>query len=531
MGKFMKTFMQWIRPKKQNREDIYRLLKGELPDIPRNIILYISNGANRVETSETVYRDLGGRHDICVLTQDKMRRRTQVKDVTFYCPDGAFTGFVLRRKHAGVWEWYTIEGAWHSLGADMPEMKLFRTGDELPVGNEKLPKTYILEARWSAGDGAYAGCGYPMFQNRLMAHALGGLDGKTYHNTLRAFDAAREQNYQYFELDIAMTTDKRLVLCHGWTEAQCRTIGMEYTQDLEQATYDRIMAKTVHGNSLMDAKTFYRIAKQYPQYRFQIDFHSVNGKEMKTRIELFLEDMNRDPEVLDRVLIQSYSRSMFEGMAKLYPFKYHQYLVGKNIDQVDDIINYALDHGICALALRMNLAKPALVNKIKKAGLYTLAYTVNHDLDVAAKLLQSGVDTLCTDFITPAMLEQPADSFGRYPFYVYYHAGTPDAESDYPDAKRLKSGIYEYKDMEIWENDGKRSLSKCRYRVEGKQFAGWTFRVKVENIMFWYGTDHMYHCKGDSNKEVELLVLSDEQQLPILTVKKNMRIVMVATWK
>jgi hypothetical protein len=55
--------------------------------------------------------------------------------------------------------------------------------------------------------------------------------------------------------------------------------------------------------------------------------------------------------------------------------------------------------------------------------------------------------------------------------------------------------------------------------------------VKVEDTVFWYGTDHMYHSKGDSSREVTFETLRDEQKLPILTVKKNMRLVMVATWK
>jgi glycerophosphoryl diester phosphodiesterase len=527
----MKSWIKRIFPQKNSREEVYRLLKGEMPEIPKNAVLYIGNGAERVETACTVYRDLGGRHDISVLTFYKMRHKAYVEDVTFFNPDTSFQGYVLRRKHAGTWEWYGVDGAWHTLRADMPEMQLFHAGDEIPVASEKLPRTYILEARWVSKDGTYAGCGYQMFKNSLMAHALGGMDGKTYHNTMCAFEAARKQDYQYFEVDLAMTSDRRLVLCHGWSEAQCKVTGMEYSKELENATYDQVMAKTVHGNSLTDAKDFYEIVKKYPQYRFEIDFHSINEKEMKSRVELFVKDMKEDREVLDRVLIQSYSRSMYEGATKLYPFKYHQYLVGKHIDKVDGIIDYALDNGICALALRMNLAKPALVQKIKRAGLYTLAYTVNRDLDVAHKLLESGVDTLCTDFITPAMLAERGHSFGQYPFYVYYHSGSTKAKSSYPGAERLESGNYEYRDMEIWENDGKRSLKKCQFQVEGKQFAGWNLRVKVEDTVFWYGTDHMYHSKGDSSKEVTFETLSDEQKLPILTVKKHMRLVMVATWK
>lgn len=527
----MKSWIRQIFSKKLKKEEIYRLLEGNAPQNAQSAVLYIGNGADRVKTPEQVYDHLGGRHDICVATFFESGGRTDVKDVVFSNPDGSLQGYVLRRKRSEVWEWYGCDEAWHTLSADMPGMKLFQTGDALPGADEETPETYILEARWLAEDGAYAGCGYPMFKNKLMAHAFGGLDGKTYHNTLRAFDNARKQNYRYYEVDISMTMDKRLVLCHGWSKSNCKTTGMEYSEDLEHAAYDRIMAKTVHGNPLMDAKDFYKLMKKYPHYRFEVDFHNKTGEDMRERIRLLLEDFKKDPKVMDRLLIQSYNKDMYEGIGQQYPFKYHQYLVGKNIDRLDEFINYALDHGICALALRMNHAKPALVQKIKNAGLFTLAYTVNSDLDIASRLLKTGVDTLCTDFITPAMLEKPVDSLGRYPFYVYYHAGNPEAESGYPDAVRLKSGCFEYQDKEIWENDGKSPLKKCRYKVEGKQFAGWNLRVNIENTLFWYGKDHLYHCKNDSNRPVEHEVFCDEQQLPVLTVKKGMHLVMEATWK
>ena len=63
---------------------------------------------------------------------------------------------------------------------------------------------------------------------------------------------------------------------------------------------------------------------------------------------------------------------MFEDIHKVYPFVHYQYLVGKNIHDLDSVITYCLDHGICVLALRMNLAKPEYVRKIRNAGLYVM---------------------------------------------------------------------------------------------------------------------------------------------------------------
>jgi hypothetical protein len=284
----------------------------------------------------------------------------------------------------------------------------------------------------------------------------------------------------------------------------------------------------------MDAREFYAWMKAHPGYLFEIDLHHITGKKVQDIIKALLDDFHypEDEEILDRLLIQVYSRQMFEDIDAVHHFKYYQYLVGKNIHDLDAIINYSLDKGICVLALRTNLAKPELVKKIRDAGLYVMCYTVNKDLAVAQKLLDSGVNTLCTDFITYKMLEENKERMGQHPFYVYYNSGSTEAVGD-DDAQQLPSGNFEYKDQTLWENDGATRLRKCRFSVEGKRFVGWNMRVQIDGKQLWYCEDHMYHGKGDFEEGTTVVphLFADEEILPKWTVKRGIKLVMVAVWK
>jgi len=51
---------------------------------------------------------------------------------------------------------------------------------------------------------------------RLVAHAGGGLIGRTYTNSLEALEANYAKGHRYFELDFSWTADGRLVLIHDW---------------------------------------------------------------------------------------------------------------------------------------------------------------------------------------------------------------------------------------------------------------------------------------------------------------------------
>jgi glycerophosphoryl diester phosphodiesterase len=536
----------WRKKEKTFSEPVEKdeLLTGKKSKNRRTVLVYTGNGAssqnyetvfkkNRLEGK--VYKQLGGAYNFAAAQYVTDEKSAIIRN-GFTHDSATFVGFVARKKQDNVWKWLCVDGKWHEAAKEMPDKRIFYEGEQLKFLNSLTNYTIILDAQWKNKNGDWVNCGYQMFSNQLMAHALGGYNGKAYNNTMPALKNAVKNGYKYFEVDFSYTSDERLVLCHGWDEIDCKKMGIDYYPEIKNITYDEAMKLIVHGNKIMDVRQFYQFVKANPPYTFEIDLHGFTGIEIQKRVLSLVEDFQHDEEALDRLLIQASSRKMFEDIDSVYHFKHCQYLFGNNVHKLDNNITYALDHGICVLALRVNLAKPEYVKKIRNAGLYVMCYTVDSDVQVAKKLLDSGVNTLCTNFVTEKMLQENEEKFGKHPFYIYYNSGNKDVICNYTEKEgsiiqELLNGNIEYKDREVWENNGKRALRKCQFKNKKKNFIGWHLRVKVDGKRYWYCKDYLYHTSGDFKQGTEPYLFSDEEVIPIWTVKKNMIMVMVAVWK
>lgn len=453
----------------------------------------------------------------------------------FVRDDADCIGFYARRRTPVVWEWYCTDGSWHRTEADMPEKMLFPVGSSVKELYKDEDSIYFV-TQWEDKHGIRVNCGSDIFSNPLMGHAFGGMDDKTYHNTMAALEHGIETGYKDFEIDFSYTTDGRLVLSHGWSPSNCKCIGITYKPDFDNMTYERVMNMPIHGNPIMDARQFYERVKDEPDYRFEVDFHFVQ-EHRKEMVQELVKDFENDGQVLDRLLMQVYTQQMYQIIDGVYRFKNYSYLAGKYVYRLDEFLTFCLDKGICAIALRANLAKREYIDKIHNAGLYVMTYTVQRDADYAKHLLDSGIDTICTDFITEELLDE-AEGFGYFPFYVWYNSDRADVENHYSEDARdqfiqTKKGNLEYKDKTVWENDGSGTLRKCEFSVPGKHFVGWKLRVTLDGNTFWYCKDGLYHIKKDfdETKDVVPYIFADEAVIPVWKVKRNMKLVMIAVWE
>lgn len=149
------------------------------------------------------------------------------------------------------------------------------------------------------------------------------------------------------------------------------------------------------------------------------------------------------------------------------------YLIGRRTERLDSIITYCLDHGICSIAIRMNYVNEKMIHKIHNAGLYVFCYTIKKDADYAKHLLDFGVDTICTDFVTEELLDE-ADGFGYFPFYICYNSDRADVENHY--SKDVQDQFYRRR-REIWSTRTKR----FGRMTEQEHFVNANFRFR-ENV-------------------------------------------------
>ena len=506
-------------------------------------IVYLGNGADS-EDYESLFADKQfdgmrmhngmGSNQLAVTCKLPKTKDNQKAYNCFYHSSGDFTGFYARKRTDEGWLWYGEDGQWYSLDSQMREKHLFLEGDDISSLFEHGEQQVVLEAQWQSKiDGRRIAAGYPMYSNQLMAHGLGGYDGKSHCNCLAGFKQAMENGYQYFETDIHSTSDGRIVLYHGWFASD----------EVKAMTYDEMVAYGNDGQPLMDARQLYLILKEHPLYPLKLDLYNFKGEIIQNRIRALLADFDYDKTVLDRLLVQVHTIQMMKDIDVVYPFKHYQILANKDLRRLPGLITDCLDYGVCAIGMRMNLAKRRCVEIIKAAGLYVMCFTVSKNTSVARRLLDSGVDTLCTDYITVEDLKTAKDQFGRHPFFVYYNSGiagvsetySSDIEKGVLDGTVVvnDSGTLEFKDNTMWENDGQKGLLDCQFQMPGKRFAGWNLRIKRDDKQLWLATDGCYHNTGDVGKKkpFKKRLLMPGEKLPIWTMQKGIKYIMTAVWK
>ena len=490
-------------------------------------ILYLGNGADGICYNEvfkqrhTKGRELSyGRRSSIYMALQKVGTGSGINVVNgFMNSQAEFMGFLARKKENGRWLWYEGQG-WQPLSGDNVTRRLFLDGEDIGgLFGEDTP-FIVLEAQWRhAVTKKTIRNGYPMYSNALMAHAFGALDGHTYCNTLAAYDNALKNGYRYFEVDFSYTEDMRLILCHGWEEKSCKSIGVEYSEEFRHMTYDQAIRLKVHGHSVMDARQFYRLVKERPYDVYQVDLHEIHGKTLQQRINSLLEDFSYDAGALDRLLIQVMNRRMYKQIDAIYHFKHYQYLVGDKVHKLDDILDFCLDHDICAVAMRANFAVPEIIQRIHNAGLYVMCYTIKKDADFAKYLLDMGVDTLCTDYVTEAALKNAGASFGMKPFSIVY----------LPTERNTEEGD----DILYCQNDGTDLVRGNFFAKEGAVFVGWHLKLVLDETKYWYCTDGLYHGNIDFVRKTgtEKYLFQEGEALPGLVVKEGMTVSMIAAWE
>ena len=65
------------------------------------------------------------------------------------------------------------------------------------------------------------------FRALRVAHAGGGINGKTYTNSYEALNLNIKNGFTYFEIDFSFTRDNRLVCLHDWKGSFKRSFGFQ----------------------------------------------------------------------------------------------------------------------------------------------------------------------------------------------------------------------------------------------------------------------------------------------------------------
>ena len=343
--------------------------------------------------------------------------------------------------------------------------------------------------------------------NRLMVHALGSDDnGGRYLNDEKAFLRSLGLRYKYFEVDLRIGNEDRLV-----------------------CTYD------ANDKNAPDAEFLYFYMKDMPDIYLLLDLYHLKYVEASHMAKKILGLFRNDESIIQRVVIQVSTDEMFFGIEQIYNFRYYQYIVQME-EKLDKVIDFCVDNGITTISLKKSIATLENINKIKVAGLTLLVFTVN-DIEMAKDLIMMGVDTICTDYIIPAMI------CPRRKLKIIYNSTYSAVENITPLLKAnilrgelalTRSGAYEY--SEIWDSNGntKYKLMDCLFEKKGKNFKGWHIRTRNNKNEEWkyLCIDEKLYTKSQIEESGNTIQLFDQQQeLNLEQFQEYKKIILVANWE
>ena len=237
---------------------------------------------------------------------------------------------------------------------------------------------------------------HPMFGHKYMSHAMGGIkEYGTFLNIREGFERAYKAGNRFFECDLRFTSDKKIVLTHGYNEKICMKQNIPFDESKSNMTYDEFMKLDIHGHKTMDLSDLKELL-DYKDVYIELDIHKLSYEDTKDILDGIVKVLGI--EKLDRCLVQIHNRKMYKAVKENGCFKHVQYVFLKDNGKLEKEFLWARENNICSVALKKSFITKEYVKTVKAYGLFVLVFTVNKKKE-AEKYFEFGVDTVCSDYL------------------------------------------------------------------------------------------------------------------------------------
>ena len=218
-----------------------------------------------------------------------------------------------------------------------------------------------------------------------VAHAGGAWKGETYTNSLEALDF-NKQNYEYFEIDLLLTSDGHIVCVHNWPSFWKRSAGFEQFNSPSLDEFRDLSRKLPWTPCEMDSLSIW--LAENPDKKIVLDAKTHQPDRLVSR---FAKEFKGD---LSQVYPQIYSQREIDTVTGL-GFGGIIYTLYRQPSSFESIVQFWNSHNLSAVVLDVDQAKK-LTGSLSEAGIVVMVHTVN-DFTELAELKSLGVSDIYTD--------------------------------------------------------------------------------------------------------------------------------------
>ncbi|WP_178022544.1 phosphatidylinositol-specific phospholipase C/glycerophosphodiester phosphodiesterase family protein [uncultured Paenibacillus sp.] len=260
--------------------------------------------------------------------------------------------------------------------------------------------------------------------HRMVAHAMGGIEGLTYTNSYDAFLANYEKGFRVFEVDLLLSSEGRLVARHEWGESFTRQLGQQdkLAPDRQGAvlTHAEFKAAKIQGiYEPLDWIDVLELMEQYPDVYIVTDTKQSTPDEIRRIFTQIVDEAKmKDPALLERVVPQIYNRSMWEPVERIYPFDSVIFTLYQTHETDEEVVAFAKDKELAAITMSDVRANAGLIRELNRIGVPSYIHTIN-DSETMAKLKKMGAYGFYTDFLTETDLAKNTGMLSWLKGYVF----------------------------------------------------------------------------------------------------------------
>ena len=235
--------------------------------------------------------------------------------------------------------------------------------------------------------------------NVLVAHALGGKGSKTYTNSLEAFEYNYDLGHRVFEVDFDLSNDLVTICSHD--EDYWRYMS-RHEDDGTEYSYENFKNSPLFDDyTPLDYKDIVRLLHEYPDICIITDTkHSDKIKVYQQFSQIVDEAKKTDPEVLNRIIPQIYTKEMLDYVMDVYPFRSMIFTLYQITWDAEDIASFCVASGIRYLTVSQDLLDEQSARLFESMCINIAVHTVD-DENEAKAFLDEGVDMIYTNSLLP----------------------------------------------------------------------------------------------------------------------------------
>ena len=260
-------------------------------------------------------------------------------------------------------------------------------------------------------------------EDRYIIHALGGMDGRSYINSIDCLEACYDAGFRLFEGDVSFTSDGVLVMAHSsennvwsrndWEErlgqaypfAAEGEVPEDYNAEKHLATFQDFMNFRIQGE--FKATSFGEVLdfmETHKDMYLMVDAGCRSYEDTKIYYHEIVKNAGGRTEVLDRLIVGGQTTEMVKAAKEEYDFPLVNLYYNSDekreeiISTPEKFVAYCKENGITSFSVSSEVYTEDVARALEDSELTSYIFTVN-DVEEADRFRSYGADVIGTDFL------------------------------------------------------------------------------------------------------------------------------------